>query len=181
MESGPHQFESSELDIQNCVQEMREKSNLLDILDASGLSSSSQEDKHHLGAVGEHMLGTWYKLVHDSLWLEHMVSEKLKNLRLVPEQQSKVEEDLLLDQRALPNLRSQQPFTAMGQRLIYSIRANCQAATILMTNGDFIADHCLEIKQATTTAAQGAFLPIRERDLFQLDPQNTMVLELDPS
>ena len=50
-----------------------------------------------------------------------------------------------------------------------------------MANRDFIADHHLDIKQATTAAAQGAFLPIRERDLFQLDPQNTVMPELDPS
>ena len=69
----------------------------------------------------------------------------------------------------------------MCKRLIYSINANCQAATILMANRDFIADHHLDIKQATATAAQGAFLPVRERDLFQLDPQNTVMPELDPS
>ena len=56
-----------------------------------------------------------------------------------------------------------------------------QAAIILMANRDFIADHCLEIKDATTTAAKGAFLPIRERDLFHLDPQKTVMLELDPT
>ena len=78
MESGPHQFEPSELDIQNLAQEMREKSNLPDISDASGLSSNSQEDKCCLGVVGERMLQTWYKPVHDSVWSEHMVFEKLK-------------------------------------------------------------------------------------------------------
>ena len=50
-----------------------------------------------------------------------------------------------------------------------------------MAYRDFIADHHLEIEQATATAAQGAFLPIRERDLFQLDPQSTVMPELDPS
>ena len=50
-----------------------------------------------------------------------------------------------------------------------------------MANGDFIADHCLDIKQATARAAQGAFLPVRERDLFQLEPQRTVMPELDPS
>ena len=69
----------------------------------------------------------------------------------------------------------------MCKRLIYSINANLQAATILMASRDFIADHRLDIKQATTTAAQGAFLPVRERDLFQLDPQNIVMPELDPS
>ena len=69
----------------------------------------------------------------------------------------------------------------MCKRLIYLINANRQASTILMANMDFMADHHLEIDQATTTAAQGAFLPVRERDLFQLDPQNTVMLELDPT
>ena len=69
----------------------------------------------------------------------------------------------------------------MCKRLIFSINANRQASTILMANGDFIADHCLEIEQATATGAKKAFLPVRERDLFQLDPQNTVMLELDPS
>ena len=50
-----------------------------------------------------------------------------------------------------------------------------------MANADFIVDHHLEIDQATATAAQGAFLPIRERDHFQLEPQLTVMLELDPS
>ena len=31
------------------------------------------------------------------------------------------------------------------------------------------------------SAAKGAFLPIRERDLFHLDPQNTVMRELDPT
>ena len=50
-----------------------------------------------------------------------------------------------------------------------------------MANGDFMADHRLEIDLATATAAQGAFLPIRERDLFSLDPQFTVMGELDSS
>ena len=86
-----------------------------------------------------------------------------------------------VDQWALSNSRSQQPFNAMCKRLIYSINANRQAATILMANGDFIADHRSEIKQATATAAQGAFIPVRGRDMFQLDPQTTVMPELDPT
>ena len=50
-----------------------------------------------------------------------------------------------------------------------------------MANGDLIADHHLEIKDATANAAKGAFLPVRERDLFHLDPQNTVMPELDPT
>ena len=53
MESGPHRLEPSEQDIQEFVQELKERSTLLDTLDAiTGFSSNSQEDKHHLGVVG---------------------------------------------------------------------------------------------------------------------------------
>ena len=69
----------------------------------------------------------------------------------------------------------------MYNRLVYSINANRQAATILMANGDFIADHCLEIKDAMAKADKGAFLPVRERDLFQLGPLSMVLLELDPA
>ena len=44
-----------------------------------------------------------------------------------------------------------------------------------------MADHRLEIDQATTPATPEAFLPVRERDLFQLDPQLTVMEELDPA
>ena len=59
----------------------------------------------------------------------------------------------------------------------------CQSPGIHHPNGHrvFIADHRLDINQATATAAQGAFLPVRERDLFQLEPQPTVMPELDPS
>ena len=56
----------------------------------------------------------------------------------------------------------------MCKRLICSIKANHQAATILMANGNFIADHHLRIKNTMAKADKGAFLPIRERDLFIL-------------
>ena len=69
----------------------------------------------------------------------------------------------------------------MCKRLIFSINANRQASTILMANADFMADHHLEIYQATASATPEAFLPVRERDLFQLDPQLTMMEELDPA
>ena len=49
---GPHRLEPSEQEIQDFVQEMRERSNLLDSLDAiSSFSSNSQEDTPHLGVV----------------------------------------------------------------------------------------------------------------------------------
>ena len=75
----------------------------------------------------------------------------------------------------------QQPFNDLCRRLIYSINTNRQVSTILMANADFMADHHLKIDLATATAAQGAFLPVRERDLFSLDPQFTVMGELDSS
>ena len=44
-----------------------------------------------------------------------------------------------------------------------------------MANADFMVDHHLEIDQATALATPEAFLSVRERDLFQLDPQLTMM------
>ena len=67
IESGPHQLEPSEQEIQNFVQEMREKSNLPDISDGSSLSSNSQEDKRHLGVVEERMLRSWFQPVSGSV------------------------------------------------------------------------------------------------------------------
>ena len=69
----------------------------------------------------------------------------------------------------------------MCKRLIYSINANRQASTILMANADFMVDHRLEIDQATDRAPQEAFLPVRKRDLYHLDPQPTVMSELDSS
>ena len=65
--------------------------------------------------------------------------------------------------------------------MIYSLNASRQASTILLANTDQVADHCYKIDLALTNIAQGAFLPVRERDLFLLDPQPTVLRELDPS
>ena len=35
--------------------------------------------------------------------------------------------------------------------------------------------------QALANIAQGAFLPVKERDLYSLDPQLTVLGELDPT
>ena len=57
LESVPYRLEPSEQEIKDYIQEMREKSTLQDTSDAiSGFSSNSQEDKCHLGVVGECML-----------------------------------------------------------------------------------------------------------------------------
>ena len=50
-----------------------------------------------------------------------------------------------------------------------------------MANADHMADHRHKLDQALVTAAQGAFLPVRARDLFSLDPQLTVIGELDSS
>ena len=65
--------------------------------------------------------------------------------------------------------------------MIYSLNASCQASTILLANADQVAEHRHKIDLALTNIAQGAFLPVRERDLFCLDPQPTVLGELDPS
>ena len=69
------------------------------------------------------------------------------------------------------------------RRLIYSLKASCQVSTILRANANQVADHHHKIDQAPTNAAQGegAFLPFRERDLFQLGPLSMVLLELDPA
>ena len=60
-ESVPYRLEPSEQEIQDYIQEMRERSTLLDTSDAiSSFSSNSQEDKRHLGVVREHMLQSWF-------------------------------------------------------------------------------------------------------------------------
>ena len=127
------------------------------------------------------MLHDWYQPVHGSVWPEHRVFDRLKGLTLAPKQQSSVDSGICFDHWALTKSQSQQPYNTMCKRLIYSINANHQASTILMANADLMADPCLEIDQATTTAAQGAFLPVRERNLFSLDPQFNLMGELDSS
>ena len=61
MESGPHRLEPSKQEIQDFVQEMRERSTLLDTSDAiSSFGSNSLEDKRHLGVVRECILHSWF-------------------------------------------------------------------------------------------------------------------------
>ena len=49
-----------------------------------------------------------------------------------------------------------------------------------MANNDYLAGHCHQIQDVIADAEQGAFHPIRERDLFLLGSQNTVMGELDP-
>ena len=58
MESGPHQLEPSEQEVQEFIQELKKESSLLDTSDAiSGHSSNPQEvSNRRLGFVRERML-----------------------------------------------------------------------------------------------------------------------------
>ena len=115
------------------------------------------------------------------MWVEQKVFDKLNHLKLAPEQQSSVHSGIRINQWALGRSQSQQPFNDLRSRLIYSIDSSRQVSTILMANGDQVADHHHKIDHALTNAAQGVFLPVRERDLFSFDPQPTVLGELDPN
>ena len=75
VESHPHQLEPSEQEIQEFVQELKERSSFLDTSDAiSGHCSNPQEvSNHRLGVVGEYILRSWYQPVRGSVWSEHKV------------------------------------------------------------------------------------------------------------
>ena len=105
---------------------------------------------------------------------------KLNNLKLAPEQQSAVDSGISFHQWALGRTQSQQLFNNLKRRLISSLASSQQASTLLFANRDQIGRHCLTIEQALANKAKGAFLPVRERDLYNLDPQPTLHRELDP-
>ena len=113
--------------------------------------------------------------------MESKVNAKLHNLVLVPKQQSAVDSDICLDQWALGRTQSQQPFNDLKRQLISSISLSRQASTVFMANADLLVAHRHQIDQATADAAQQAFLPIRERDLFNLGSQPTVMGELNPA
>ena len=50
-----------------------------------------------------------------------------------------------------------------------------------MANGDLLAAHRHKVDQATADAAPQAFLPVKERDLFNLGSQSTIMGELNPA
>ena len=174
---------SSDRRVQEYVQEAQRRASYQDTLECiSGCSSKPQKvTNHRLGFVREHILPDWYQLERNSVWAEQKVFDKLNILKLAPEQQSSVDSGIYIEQWALRRLMLQKPFNDLRRRLIYSLNPSCQASTILMDNADQVADYCHKFDQALTNKAQGAFLPIRERDLFLLDPQPTVLGELDPS
>ena len=103
VEQGPLQSEPSEQDVQDFVQKISQRATLLDTSDAiSGHSSNPQEvSNHRQGVIGERMLRGWYQPLCGSVWSEHKVFERLKNLSLVPEQQSSVDNGVHVDQWVL--------------------------------------------------------------------------------
>ena len=105
----------------------------------------------------------------------------MHNLALVPEQQSTVHSGIRLDQWALGRTQSAQPFKDLKRRLIRSIRLSRQASTVLMANTDYLAGHRHQIEQATANATSQAFLLVRERDLFNLGSQPTIMGEFNPA
>ena len=148
----------------------------------TGHSSKPQEvSNRRLGLVGERMLWDWFQSERNTVWEEAKVNAELHNLALVLEQQSAVDSGICLDQWALGRTQSAQPFNDLKQQLISSISLSRQASTILMANTDYLAGHCHQIKQATTDATPKAFLPVRERDLFNLGSQPTIMGEINPA
>ena len=91
------------------------------------------------------------------MWSEQRVFGKLQWLKLAQEQQSTVDSGVRVDQFGLTRSNSQQSFNDLKRRLIYSIYASHQAATLLMANGDQVAGHCHTINQALKHATSDAF------------------------
>ena len=50
-----------------------------------------------------------------------------------------------------------------------------------MANTDYLAGYHHQIEDVMADSAPGVFHPVRERDLFSLGPQNTVMGELDPN
>ena len=125
------------------------------------------------------MLQDWFQTERNTVWAEAKVNEKLHNLVLVLEQQSAVDSGICLDQWALGRTQASQPFNDLKQRLISSISSSRQASTVLMANADYLAGHYHQIEKAMTNTAPKAFLPVKERDLFNLGSMPTVMGELN--
>ena len=86
---------------------------------------------------------------------------------------------MIVDQFGLTRSHSQQPFNNLKRRLIYSIYTSCHAATSLMANSDQVEGHHLTIEKALKQTNCEAFFPIRKWDIYNLDPQDTLLGERD--
>ena len=156
---------------------MKRRASHLDTSNAiTGHSSSSQEvSNRRLGVCGQRMLQDWFQPKRNSGLLEAKVKACLHNLALVPEQQSALDSGIRLDQWTLERSQAAQPFNILKRQLITSISSSRQASTVLMANADYLAGHCHQIENAVADAAPQAFYPVRERNLFTSDPQNTVM------
>ena len=87
---------------------------------------------------------------------------------LVSDQQSALDSGIHPDQWTLGRSQADQPFNAFKRQLIASISAQRQSQVVLMANADRMASHRHNVNNAMANTAQGAFHPVRERDLFSL-------------
>ena len=98
---------------------------------------------------------------------------------MAPEQQSTVDTGVRVGQFGLVRSHSQ-PFNNLKRQLIKSISCSCQAATLLMANSDHVAGHSHTINQALKHATSEAFYQVKKRYIYNLDPQDTLLGELNP-
>ena len=90
-----------------------------------------------------------------------------------------MDSSIRMDQWALGKSQAAQLFNDLKRWLIFSVNTHRRASTILLVNIDHMANHRFTIDQALATAHKGAFLPRRERDLYQLDPAPVVCGDLD--
>ena len=167
---------------EECVREMERMACHLDTSNTiAGQDSNTQEAGHrHLGICGQRMLADWYTPRRSSVLPEAKLNMCLGKLALVSDQQSALDSGIRPDQWTLGRSQADQPFRAFKRQLIASISAQRQSQVVLMANADRLASHHNNVNNAMADAAHRAFHPIRERDLFSLGSQNTVMRELNP-
>ena len=182
VEQVPHQSEPREPDL---ALEARRRASLQASLDCiSGRGSRPQPlNTRRLGAVGSALLRDWYQPERGVVWSEGKVLGKLRNLRLVPEQQAMLDAGVRLDQWHLGRDQASQPYNGMVRRLITSIVAQRAASVLLLTNADQIAEHRFSMDGIMGDAHSGALLAPGNRDTFNMEdsPQSLAMGDLNPS
>ena len=133
-----------------------------------------------LGICRQRMLANWYTPRRSSVLPEAKLNMCLGKLALVSDQQLILDSGISPDQWTLGRSQADQPFNAFKRQLIASISAQRQSQVVLMANADRMASHRHNVNNAMAKAAQGAFHPVRERDLFSLGSRNTVMEELNP-
>ncbi len=127
------------------------------------------------------MLRDWFMPMRISVWPLAKINSCLSNLTLALDQQSILDSGIRLNQWTLERSQAAQPFNAFKRELISSIFSQRQSSVILMSNVDYLASHCHQIKEAVADVAPRAFHQVREKDFFSLGPRNTVMGELDPA